>query len=123
MSQPQRIVSLTQACIRQFICAECERKPAAAAPAHAGAPGTCEPMPCEPQCELFLLLPRLCDLVQRRCPEPSCDFGLAVRSLLRQARESHAIASEEGDVETNLPLHIHAETTLAVIEHVVNSEV
>jgi len=116
MLNPQRVVSLTQVGIRESVCLECDRRPLDAAIEPAAA------LPCESQCEVFLLLPRLCDMVQRHRPEPPSGFGLAVHNLLRHARESHAIASTSNDIETNLPLHRHADVTLAVIEHVLRHE-
>ena len=99
-------LSLTQVGVRQEVCAQCDRRSSAASNASACAR--------EGGCSVFLLLPRICDLIGRYRTEPPCGFGMAVRNLLRHAEDSLAVAHDDA----GSPLDRHAETTVAVVQQV-----
>ena len=108
----------TQAGLRLNVCAECDRRPVEGG-------GVTEPRACERGCAVFVLLPRLCDLVERYRPEPPCGYGLAVRSLLRHAVESRVIPPAPGDRSADdaaVPLARHTDATMAVIERVLSGQ-
>jgi hypothetical protein len=103
MTYTSPALSLTQIGVREQVCAECDcRTPG---------DGACGR---ETGCSVFLLLPRICDLVGRHQAEPPCGFGLAVRNLLRHAADSQAILSQDDTA----PLDRHAEATVAVVQQV-----
>lgn len=100
-------LSLTQIGIRQHVCAECECRSSVPAGLDCAR---------EAACSIFLLLPRICDLIDRYQNEPPCGFGLAVRNLLRHAEDCEAIAHDG----TNTPLDRHAEATVTVVQQVLS---
>ncbi len=103
MTYSSPALSLTQIGVRQQVCSDCDcRTPG---------DGGCGR---EAACSVFLLLPRICDLVGRYQTEPPCGFGLAVRNLLRHAADIQAISSQVDAA----PLDRHAEATVAVAQQV-----
>lgn len=102
------VLALTQIGIRKEICTDCKsRMPCA---------GGCGNL-CETACSVFLLLPRIFDLVRRYEAEPPCGYGFAVRNLLRHAQTTQAVAGGSTD---ELPLDRHAETTVLVVQQVLS---
>jgi len=100
-------LSLTQIALRHEICQGCECR----TPGEGGG--------CESDCSVFRLLPRIIDLVDRFKGEPPCGYGFAVRSLLRHAQDSGAVAAGSADRHAQT-LDRHAETTIAVVEQVLS---
>ncbi|QOV88963.1 hypothetical protein [Humisphaera borealis] len=107
MSPVSTALSLTQVGVRQQICAECDRRTSSAETAECAR---------ETACSVFLLLPRICDLIARYHTEPPCGFGMAVRTLLRHAEDSQAIS----DAGAASPLDRHAEATVSVAQQVMS---
>lgn len=104
-------VTLATAAIREQICPTCERRPPGSESLPADAARSCEA-----QCDLFVYLPRLTELVRRFGGEPPCGYESAVRSL-------PCVACTSGEpvacpAPCPRPLNRYAAEALAVVESI-----